>query len=52
MTDEADNANKLSQEGVTLVLMRNAFYRDNYRRAVFALIIVFFINVALASAIV
>ncbi|MDP1573962.1 MAG: type IVB secretion system apparatus protein IcmL/DotI [Coxiellaceae bacterium] len=52
MTDEAENANKLSQEGVTLVLMRNAFYRDNYRRAVFALIIVFFINVALASAIV
>lgn len=52
MVDATDNEKKISEEGVTLVLMRNAFYRDNYRRAVFALMIVFFINIALASAII
>ena len=55
MTEEStaiqNNKNPLS-EGLTLVLMRNAFYRDNYRRAVFSLTIVFFINVLLTGAIV
>ncbi|HLB56239.1 MAG TPA: type IVB secretion system apparatus protein IcmL/DotI [Coxiellaceae bacterium] len=39
--------NKEQKEGLTLVLLRNAFYRDNYRRASFALAVVFFINVLL-----
>lgn len=40
------------EEGLTLVLLRNAFYRDNYRRAVIALTIVFFINALLAVTII
>lgn len=47
MVDAADDQKKLSEEGLTLVLMRNAFYRDNYRRAVFLLLIVVLINVVL-----
>lgn len=43
--------NKEQKEGLTLVLLRNAFYRDNYRRASFVLAIVFFINVLLAVVI-
>ncbi|EKD72543.1 MAG: IcmL protein [uncultured bacterium] len=40
------------QEALTIVLLRNAFYRDNYRRVVFALLIVFLINVLLVTAII
>lgn len=48
----ADEIKKTAQtEGVTLVLLRNAFYRDNYRRAVFAVTVVFFINVLLFASI-
>lgn len=50
MADDADK--KIEREGLTLVLMRNAFYRDNYRRAVFALIVVFFINALLLGSII
>ncbi|OGT48008.1 MAG: type IV secretion protein IcmL [Gammaproteobacteria bacterium RIFCSPHIGHO2_12_FULL_38_11] len=49
MSEKTENINR---EGLTLVLQRNAFYRDNYRRAVFALIIVFFINILLAASII
>jgi intracellular multiplication protein IcmL len=53
MADEIKKTLKAEQkEGVTLVLLRNAFYRDNYHRAVFALYIVFFINVLLLGTIV
>lgn len=45
-----DNKNPML-EGLTLVLMRNAFYRDNYRRAVLSLIIVFFIDIVLGASI-
>ncbi|OGT44065.1 MAG: type IV secretion protein IcmL [Gammaproteobacteria bacterium RIFCSPHIGHO2_12_FULL_40_19] len=41
-----------SKEGLTLVLIRNAFYRDNYRRALFALLVVFLINILLAVMII
>lgn len=44
--------NTLQQEGLALVLMRNDFYRDNYRRATFAVIIVIFINLILGAAVV
>lgn len=52
MTDKAENKNKLSEEGLTLVLMRNSFYRDNYRRATFVLIIMFFVNIVLGAAVI
>lgn len=45
MTDPAEK--KLAQEGLTLVLMRNAFYQDNYRRALFVLGVLVLINVLL-----
>lgn len=48
----ADKIQNLNKEGVTLVLLRNAFYRDNYRRAVFALFFVACINILLAGVIV
>lgn len=55
MTDKQDNEikNKSSDqtEALTLVLMRNAFYRDNYQRAMMGVIIVFFVDVLLAMAI-
>lgn len=38
-------------EGLTIILMRNAFYRDNYKRALFAVFILFCINVLLLGAI-
>lgn len=41
----------LNKEGLTMVLLRNAFYRDNYRRATVALIVLTFINIALVFAI-
>jgi len=40
------------KEGVTLVLMRNAFYRDNYRRAVMAVFLVMIVNAILGIFIV
>lgn len=42
----------INKEGLTLVLLRNAFYRDNYRRAVFAVVTVFFINAFLLISII
>jgi len=42
----------LNKDNLTLVLLRNAFYRDNYRRATVALIILTFINLGLIAAIV
>ena len=39
-------------EGLKLIILRNAFYRDNYRRAVFALLLVFIINCVLVGLIV
>lgn len=47
----AEKTDKLNQQGLTLVLLRNAFYRDNYHRAMLALIIIFFINVLLGVTI-
>lgn len=47
-TEKNKNPNK---EGLTLVLMRNAFYRDNYRRALFALLVVIFIDILLGVTI-
>ncbi|MCH9644786.1 MAG: type IVB secretion system apparatus protein IcmL/DotI [Gammaproteobacteria bacterium] len=38
--------------GVELVVMRNAFYRDSYRRALFALVLLVFVNILLAGSIV
>jgi len=43
---------KPNSEGLTLVLLRNGFYRDNYKRAVFALVFVFFIDIILLFAVV
>lgn|SRR3990167_4805821 len=51
MVAEKDKLKEM-KEGVTLVLMRNAFYRDNYKRAVLAVLFVMIINVILASAII
>lgn len=51
MTESMQNKDSLQEEGLTLVLMRNAFYRDNYRRAIFALVLVFITNVILVCAI-
>ncbi len=39
------------QEPIIQVLLRNQFYRDNYRRIVLAIMILFFINVVLATSI-
>lgn len=39
----------MKEDGLTLVLLRNLFYRDGYRLAVFALFIVLIINCGLAS---
>lgn len=51
-TDKTEKNEDPAKEGLTLVLMRNAFYRDNYRRALFVMVIVLFVNVILAVAIV
>ncbi len=48
----AEKTEQLNQQGLTLVLLRNAFYRDNYYRAALALTIVFFINILLLATIV
>lgn len=50
-TEQTEQNRDPSKEGLTLVLIRNAFYRDNYRRALFALVVVLFINVLLVVAI-
>lgn len=47
---EAEPKN-MSKEGVTLVLLRNVFYRDNYRRATVTLFVLVFINLALIFSI-
>lgn len=50
MTENTEK--KQQQDGLTLVLLRNAFYRDKYRRAAFALLFVLVIDIALVSTIV
>lgn len=52
MANDSDRLKMMKEEGVTLVLMRNAFYRDNYRRAVIGVLFVMAINIILASAVV
>lgn len=44
-------SNMNDKKGLTLVLSRNAFYRDAYRRVVFALITLFLINVGLLATV-
>ncbi len=46
MSDEIKNS------GLAMVLMRNAFYRDSYRRVAMLLTIIFFINCGLVVAII
>lgn len=41
--------NTSSSQGLQLVMLREAFYRDNYRRSVFILLFVFIINCILAG---
>lgn len=41
-----------NEDGLTLVLMRNSFYRDNYRAVVLAVGVVFFINLILVITII
>lgn len=48
-TEKQINPNK---EGLALVLLRNAFYRDNYSRAVFVAMMLFFVNIFLGGAII
>jgi intracellular multiplication protein IcmL len=43
---------KMERDGLTTVLLRNAFYRDNYRRATITLIILACINLLLIFAII
>lgn len=50
--DEKTVARNTNAEGLTLVLLRNAFYRDHYKQTVFALVIIFFINVVLLFGII
>jgi intracellular multiplication protein IcmL len=39
-------------EGLKLIILRNAFYRDNYARAILALLLVFIINCGLLGLVV
>ena len=48
MAEQNQNSGK---EGLTIILMRNAFYRDNYKRALFALLVLLCVNVLLVGAI-
>jgi len=41
----------MTKDGLKLIILRNAFYRDNYRRAVVALLLVLGINCILAFTI-
>ena len=50
--DKKTTLNAEQKDGLTLVLLRNAFYRDNYRHAMMLLILVFFIDVVLMVSIV
>lgn len=42
----------MKQSGLELIVLRNAFYRDNYRTALIALVFVIILNMVLAAAIV
>ena len=42
---------KKTQDGLKLIILRNAFYRDGYRRALLALLLVLLINVGLVGTI-
>jgi len=42
----------MTQDGLELVILRNNFYRDNYRKAVLSLLLVLLVNCALAFGIV
>ncbi len=44
--------NDHTESGLELVMLRNAFYRDAYRRVVLLVILLFFVNCGLAVAIV
>lgn len=52
MADDQNKETKEIKEGLTLVLMRNAFYRDNYKRAVLVVLFVMIVDVVLAAAVV
>ncbi|OGT52824.1 MAG: type IV secretion protein IcmL [Gammaproteobacteria bacterium RIFCSPHIGHO2_12_FULL_41_15] len=41
----------MADDGLKLILLRNAFYRDNYRRAVIALLLMLAINIVLGITI-
>ena len=45
-------AKAIKQNALRMVMLRNAFYRDNYRRAVFALLLVLIANIVLAVTLV
>lgn len=52
MGDNMTKQNTTQQNGaLELVVMRNAFYRDNYRRALFVLLLLFITNVVLTGAV-
>ena len=42
----------MSEEALKLVLLRNNFYRDNYRRVVIALLLMILVNIALAGVLI
>jgi intracellular multiplication protein IcmL len=46
-----EGENQQGQSGLELVMLRNNFYRDNYRRIVIALLIMIVINIALIGII-
>lgn len=48
----AKKSTEVQQDGLTMVLLRNDFYRDNYRRSVFALWLVVLLNIFLAVSVV
>jgi intracellular multiplication protein IcmL len=52
MAEEQNKNNAMGTDGLTVILMRNAFYRDNYKRALFAVLILFCVDVLLSFAIV
>ncbi len=48
----AELESKSSSNGLELILLRNDFYRDNYRRAVLAFLLMFIVDCALSTAII
>lgn len=46
------NHNEKNQGALELIVMRNMFYRDNYRRALFALLLLIVINLGLLMAVI